>query len=135
MDPIVNQYLSAVKAELSCSHKQKQQLIKQLENSIDIYISENGNVDMDKLILEFGSPEEIAFSFLEDEPPASLRKRLSLKKNVVKTMIILGAILIAVFTILGTAYVVDFHSFTHGYYQDTVAEGTPPPPEGALQAY
>lgn len=134
-DQEIKQYLCAVKSQLTCPYKEKKRFLKQMQNSLEIYATDQGQVSIEDLVREFGTPQEISDAFLQDESPSSLHRRLSFRRAVLGVIVFFTAILVISLIVLGTIYVVDSFSFTHGYYVDTVAEGTPPPQEGVIDTY
>lgn len=126
-------YLNAVKRQLvNVPSSRKSAFIADLSGNIQAYIEENPGADRQKVEGCFGSPAQIADSFLESEELPKLRRRLSLRWKIL--LGILG-VAVAAGIILAAVYVVDTYRFNHGDIVVTIGYGTPPPDVHAIETY
>jgi len=65
-------YLKAIGRELHCSRTRRVHFMKQMHESILRFLSEKPDSTMAELTAEFGTPEEIAKSFLEEADPVEV---------------------------------------------------------------
>lgn len=118
----VKRYMQAVKQELHCSKAQKALFLRQMEDSIFTYISENPTASMADLTKEFGTPADIAKSFLEEADPAVIGKSLRHGRKIFWAVLAVAALLAAIFAFI---YLIDFmenQSYRRGHYVETVDE-------------
>lgn len=84
------------------------------------YLNEHQNAEYDALLLRFGTPEEIAQTFLETMDEGEAAKRLQIKSLVLKIVLATAMIVILLWAgVVGAAYLryIDDHN---GYFQITV---------------
>lgn len=132
-DTELQSYLNAVKRQLvNVPSSRKSAFIADLSGNIQAYIEENPGADRQKVEGCFGSPAQIADSFLESEELPKIKREFSLRKKV---LLVLVSVVAVAAVILGTIFVRDLHGFYHGHYDETMAYGTPPPPESGVVRY
>jgi len=118
----LNRYYSEIKKHLSIDKKAKRKFICELENSIDEYLCNNTKVTYQEILDEFGTPESIALSFMEQEDSEETVKRASQKRKLYG-FIIISIILLIIITIATYAFVVlDTYNTNHGYFSEEVIE-------------
>jgi len=74
-------YYKQIKKNLPFS-KQSSILLKNLKNSIDDYISLHSHFNIQEIIDTFGTPDEIAMSFIASIDSKELKKQLSAKRII-----------------------------------------------------
>jgi len=127
-DRDVKKYLRKVKKLLHCPRAQRREFLRQLEANIYYYISENEVEDMEGVIKEFGSPEDIAQGFLEESSIKSFSNSLKANRRTSIALISIALVTaISVVSILLANYI-DRYNYRHGYYVDTIGYGPPTPP-------
>jgi uncharacterized protein DUF6120 len=88
-------YYSKIEAELVCSKKEKKRLLGELRNSIDLYLRENPEVDMNGIVQYFGSPYEIANSYISTVDGKAINKQY--KRHKIVIIVFLIAVLCIIF--------------------------------------
>ncbi len=126
-DRDVEKYLRDVRKLLHCPRAQRREFLRQLEANIYSYISENEVGNMEGVIKEFGSPEDIAQSFL-DEIDTKLVRR-SIRSSQRNACIALGILLVTSIFLVTICMIelIDHINFRDGYWVDTIGYGSPPP--------
>lgn len=94
------QYKKAVRAALQCSRKQKDQLLKQLEEFKQSDIPDSEGKSFEQYIMDFGPPEEMANSLMEN---ISKEELVQFQKGNQRLRFILCILIAAV--IVGTIYI------------------------------
>ena len=133
MDPIspgdieitARHYLQAVKRELHCSAAQKALFLQQMEDSISQYISDNPAASMADLTKEFGTPAEIAKSFLEEADSAVIGKSLRHGRKIFWAVL---AVVFIVATIVIGIHAFDLwrsENYRDGYFEEMVTPDAP----------
>ena len=62
----INAYIAAVRKNLVCNRKIKKQTVTDLRNSVFDYAENNNITDINLIYKHFGSPEELAKSFMTE---------------------------------------------------------------------
>ena len=96
-------YLREVRRRLPCSGKLKHRVIQELETSLVTFQAENPNSDYNALIARFGTPSQIAATYIEDMNTTELFKNIRLKRTIVKIVSLTAIILILIWC-LSTAW-------------------------------
>ena len=84
----VKKYKRRIKANLICSTEHSKRFLKELFDRIDDYIEQNPESDFSDIQDHFGTPEDIAKSFLVETDINIIRKKLRIKKAVTIGIII-----------------------------------------------
>lgn len=79
----LRKYLNCAKKELICSSSIKEAYICELKSRINDFAEQNGDLTLDMLYTEFGSPKEIANNFWNNEDLEALKEKAK-KYNAVK---------------------------------------------------
>lgn len=122
----VKRYMQAVKQELHCSKAQKALFLRQMEDSIFTYISENSTASMADLTKEFGTPADIAKSFLEEADPAVIGKSLRHGRKIFWAVAVVAAMVISIMFFFDFA---DNRDYRDGFYVETIGENFSSLPE------
>ena len=86
-------YLRSVSKALPCGRKAKKQLLSQISNSIEDYLQENPNADFEMVQSHFGTPQEIVASYINEQDPSALVKKMRIKKKV---LVIVSGVMVAI---------------------------------------
>ncbi len=80
-------YYKEIDKVLVCEKKVKNTFLNELKVNIEQYVKDNGIDNINEIKERFGSPQEIANSFLGDIDTNFLRKKLSVKKTIIIALI------------------------------------------------
>lgn len=83
----VKKYKRQVKANLLCSTSLSKQFLADFSDAIDNYIEENNVTRLEEVQNHFGSPEQIARSFLAETDISLIRKKVRLKNFILLAVI------------------------------------------------
>lgn len=111
-------YYRQVEDLLLCDRKSKNAFLSDLKNDIDEFVQHEPDADFESILSAFGTPEEIAESFLKNADIASIKKKMNVKK------ILLFAVLavVLVYVIFVVASFIDVHTEAHGYYEEGILQ-------------
>lgn len=113
-------YLNEVKKNINCSFREKNKLVKFLEESIDSLIDERENMTIDDLISELGEPQKVAKELEETISEDEHRKYIKNAINIRRVFAIAVATLLIMFAIWLIAMFVDAHNDYTGYFEETL---------------
>lgn len=92
-------YIRSVQRLLPCDNAQKKRYLAPLEESIHTYLTEHSGATVDDLNEEFGTPEMVAASYLENTEPVQIKRKIS-NKTVVVCLLLIAVILTGTFAII-----------------------------------
>ena len=78
----LKRYIRGVSRALPCGRKVKKQIVSQIRSSIADYLQENPNADFEAVQLHFGTPKEIAASYIHEQDAAALLNTVQIKKKI-----------------------------------------------------
>lgn len=119
IDKDIKIYLDDIGKYLVCTKKQKKMILEDIETSVRDYV-ENANVnDISEVVSRFGSPEDIAKSYLaEFVKPADVRKAINKKKVLVAGVVIA----LVIWLIVGIIALIDGHKYDTLYVESQINE-------------
>ena len=114
----LNAYFKKVDAQLLCDRKSKIVFLTDLKNDIDEFVQQEPDADFENIVSAFGTPQEIAESFLKNADIANIKKKMNVKK------ILLFAVLavVLIYVIFVVASFLDVHTEAHGYYEEGILQ-------------
>lgn len=107
-------YFKAVSEGLVTDKKKKGAFLKELEAEVEDYLSSREDVTMSEIEASFGTPEQIAQSFLSQSDPVKIRKSLSIKKVLLLAL----AIILLVYVVFVIVSLIDVHTEAHGFFTE-----------------
>lgn len=119
----IQQYCKAVKKELSCPGKIKKDLIIRLTPDLEMFTEENPNASLDDISAHFGSPKEVAESYLASLDEEELKKRINKAKRIWITVIAVCTAILLLFVAIYAYMVTENRRITPVYYEKTISEG------------
>lgn len=122
----IRRYVRAVSGFLPCSGKRKKPWLADLRAQAESYVAEGG--DAAALEQRFGTPQQMAFTYVDEMPTADLLAELHIRRLVAVTVITLAAALAVYIAVLvWQAYLVydRFNGWSETYiveYENIVTE-------------
>lgn len=117
----LNTYFSNVEDLLLCDRKNKKAFLEDLKNDIDEFVQHEPDVDFDSILSAFGTPEEIAESFLKNADIADIKKKMNVKKILLFSLLAV----VLVYVIFVIASFIDVHTEAHGYFEEGILQASP----------
>lgn len=119
----INRYIKDIKKELLYGTKESRQFLKELKQNVTDYVEENQNADMSEVTEQFGKPEEIAATFFEQYDKNEIKRKV----NVRRVAVIVGIVMLVVFTVsLTTAVINSYKSVNGTIYKEIITEANTP---------
>lgn len=123
----IRRYVRAVSTFLPCSGKRKKPWLADLRAQAESYVAEGG--DAAALEQRFGTPQQMAFTYVDEMPTADLLAELHIRRRLVAVTVITLAAALAVYiaVLVWQAYLVydRFNGWTETYvveYENIVTE-------------
>lgn len=119
-DTTLKQYYRSVRKALPCSRKMKRQIVAQLKDGVNEYLATNQDADFWAVQNHFGTPQQIASGFVEDQSTSTLLHNISVKKRIVA--IIAGAAAVVVLLWIGAVSwaIINAQSESEGHIESVV---------------
>lgn len=116
----IRRYVRAVSTFLPCSGKRKKPWLADLRAQAESYVAEGG--DAAALEQRFGTPQQMAFSYVDEMPTADLLAELHIRRRLVAVTAIVLAAALAVYiaVLVWQAYLV--HDNLNGWMETYVVE-------------
>lgn len=83
----MQKYLRQVKHALPCSGSLKKQILLGLGNDISLYLEEHPEADAESLAEVFGTPAQIAQTYIDELPATELMEKLHRRSKLWRTVI------------------------------------------------
>lgn len=116
----IRRYVRAVSGFLPCSVKRKKPWLADLRAQAESYVAEGG--DAAALEQRFGTPQQMAFSYVDEMPTADLLAELHIRRRLVAVTAITLAAALAVYiaALVWQAYLI--HDSLNGWTETYVVE-------------
>lgn len=116
----IRRYVRAVSTFLPCSGKRKKSWLADLRAQAESYVAEGG--DAAALEQRFGTPQQMAFSYVDEMPTADLLAELHIRRRLVAVTVIALAAALAVYiaVLVWQAYLI--HDSLNGWSETYVVE-------------
>lgn len=95
-DFALKRYIRSIGDALPCSGKVKKQIVSQIRESIVDYLQENPEADFATVQAHFGTSQEIAASYVNEQAPSALLHKMSIKKKV---LVIVAGVMVTIFLV------------------------------------
>lgn len=116
----INSYISDVRKNLVCNRKIKKQTITDIRNSVFDYAESNNITDISMIHKHFGSPEELAKSFMTENDIKYIKRKIVLRRIILVVIFII----LAVISFLLIKEVMHQATSDITRYTETIFEGT-----------
>ncbi len=116
----IRRYVRAVSTFLPCSGKRKKPWLADLRAQAESYVAEGG--DAAALEQRFGTPQQMAFSYVDEMPTADLLAELHIRRRLVAVTAIALAAALAVYiaALAWQAYLI--HDSLNGWSETYIVE-------------
>ena len=95
---------------LPCNRRIKQMLMEEIKENIDQFLEEYPDADYDGIVRRFGTPQQIAASYLEEMDPQEVLNKLNTRKRIagiVTAGVVLFVVLCGIWVLLFAADVMN----------------------------
>ena len=113
-DSALKRYIRSIGCEIP-SGKMWKRIVPQIRDSIFAYIQENPEADVEAVRSHFGTPEEIAASYLYAQETPVLLRKMSINKKVLAIVAGLAATILVIWIGVAAFSTVDAQKSNQGY--------------------
>ena len=124
----INTYLKDLSKQLCCSEKEKKEILSSLKNRLSEFESEHpATLKYEDIVEQFGSPKEVANSFLGEYSSTQLHNLVKRRKIKHFCIITASILIFAALLIYSIRRIYQFYWFQDGYVIETMYDGTDVP--------
>lgn len=99
----LTRYYRSISRYLPIKNAQRQQILEQIRHSVENYLGEHPEADMAALTAHFGTPQEIAASYVENMTPEEILKKFRIRRTV---LIVICSVVVVAFLIWATGLII-----------------------------
>ena len=114
----IEKYLFEIQNNLVCSNKAKKNIISEIEGFVYDYAEVKGVTDISEIYEHFGTPEEMARTYLSQADPKKIAKAVRVKKAVIIGVIV-ALVMVAASLLIS---LMDAHKSHIGYVEKHYVE-------------
>ena len=78
----LKRYYRQISRLLPCSRKQKKAILSRIQDTVNDTVSENPEISFEQLRDQFGAPETVAASYVENAGTAEILKSLQIRRRI-----------------------------------------------------
>lgn len=110
----LNGYIRKVSDAVDCPYKKKKIFLDELRNGVGDFLELNPDASMEEIEKQFGSPLEIAESFISESDAFDGR----IKKNIIKILLFAVIAALIIWAAFAVISLIDVHTEAHGYFTE-----------------
>lgn len=116
-------YLREIRSWLPCAGRMKGKMLEEIRGRLNEFLLENSGADYSAIVERFGTPQQIAASYVNEAETGELLKKMRIRRKIVTVTFATAAILILICTALVTVELVsDAYKAKNFYYEVEVIE-------------
>lgn len=116
-------YLRQVRGWLPCAGKMKRQIMEEIRSSVSHYLEEEPNADYQAIVARFGSPQQIASAYVDEQDTAEILRQLRIKRRIFAAVCCTAVACVAIWLSVALAAYADAQNCTNGYGVVYIVEG------------
>lgn len=117
---VIRRYLRLVSRELPIPGKTKRTLMQQIRQSVYAQTQEVNHVDMASLAAQFGTPQQIVESYMENMSTAEFLRDMRIRQRIVRIVFSAALAVVLVWVVVIGGIWLRHRSYDNGYYEDIV---------------
>lgn len=121
-DRELRKYYREVSGCLAGTGSEKGLLVAQIKERVGMFLQEQPEADIDAVIRHFGTPQQIAQSYLEQMDAPELLGKLRIRKRIVVTVTAAVFIALALWAVAVGIALIDAHADVNNYYETFIEE-------------
>lgn len=118
----LRKYYRSIRSWLPCSGKLKKRIICDIESTIHGYLDENPSADFAEIEQRYGTPQQIAATYIDEMGTLELMKQLKIRRRITHAIFAATAIVVVLWTTALTIALIDSHKSASRHYHVTITE-------------
>lgn len=115
-------YLREVRSWLPCSRKLKRGILEKIGGTISEYLAEKPGADYDKLLTRFGTPQQIAASYVDEMETGELLRDLRIRRKIVGILTAVAATVVILWLGVVSIALIGHNEQMNGHIVSTIDE-------------
>ena len=100
----------------------KRQIMEKIRSSISRFLEEEPSADYDSIVSRFGTPQQIASAYVDEQDTEVLLRKLRIKRRIVAAVCCTAAAFVAIWLSVALAAYVNFSICENGYAVEFIVE-------------
>lgn len=121
-EKMLRAYYRNIKRELICPRDTKLRILSDLQYNVNAYLSENPDAALCDVQDHFGTPQQIAASYVEELGTPELLGKLKLRRRILTLVAAVLAVGLIVWAIAVVIASIDAHNSARNYYEVIITE-------------
>lgn len=119
----LTRYFGEIRRELvALPRKRRKAILREHQGNVTLFLNENPKASLRDVEANFGTPDQVAESFLQTIDLKQTNRRIKVKSKVLLAICVALAALVTAIIVLGAIFVYDNHQYAHGYGEYTSAQ-------------
>lgn len=89
-------YLREIRSWIPCAGKMRREVLEEIRGTLAEFLSENPDADFPALVARFGTPQQIASTYVDEAETGELLNALRIRKKMVRIACVTAVILISI---------------------------------------
>lgn len=119
-NPSIHRYYYEIRSVLPCGGKLKRKVIKKIHENISEYLKEKPKADYSEIVSRFGTPQQIASTYIDEMQTHELLKRIKINKKILIIVAWVAVAIVAIWLAFAGILYVDSQDAVNGYYDVSV---------------
>lgn len=116
----VRRYLREIRNWLPCSRRLKSKIMEEIRVTVSSFLAENPTASYTELTARFGTPQQIASSFVDEMGTEELLRDLRIRRKLVCIASITAVVVLVLWASVVTLAYIDYLDDTNGYIVETI---------------
>ena len=123
----VRQYLREIRSCIPCHGKAKYEILRKIKGMIKDAVVDEPELSYEMLVERFGTPQQIAASYVDELDTPELLKKLRLRNMIFAVVCATAAIILAIWVGVVTTATLSHYNSMNGYFEEviTITEDNP----------
>ena len=128
-NPHVRRYLREIQKIMPCRGKRGKGILVQVEASVREYAVENPDLNYKEIVARFGTPQQIAESWLDEMEKPELARQLRINKRIVGIASLLALTIVLLWAVVVISAKEEHDSWMNGHFEEEIVDVTRTPGE------
>lgn len=112
----LRRYLRSVRSMLPCSGTQKKRILEEIRCNASTFLEDQPDADPSQLQTHFGTPEQIAASYVDNMDMSALLKTIRIKKRIFTTVVAAVLAILISWACTVTWAIIESNDHDNGYF-------------------
>lgn len=116
----LNKYFSSVRRQLPCTRKQKKALLRRLRTGVQTFLLERPDATMSEIEKRFGTPQQIAATYITEMEPQEISQKLKTKRVIVSVVAVAIAVAVISWSVVVIHALINEDKSANGSFSESI---------------